>query len=505
MPIGEKVLYQDTAQPVLPAQPVSPARFDGAPARRADKPAPPPPLQQTVTPMGEAPPVPPSQGPPPVPGSKLPLGMLLKIGIGVGVFFLLLFLVVALILPRFSKPPASQHVTLTYWGLWEDSAIMQPLIDGFERSHPNISITYLKQDPNQYLDRVTTRIKNGTGPDIFRFHNSWMPVLSGSLLPFSKDTLTTAQFGKDFYPVMQTDLVRNGAIYGVPLELDTLSLFVNTDILKSAGVTAPKTWTDFVSDAKAMTVKNQDGTIKTAGAAMGTFDNVEHAPDILSMLFAQQGVEMSRFAASRQDVTDALTFYTSFAKGQDNVWDQNLDNSLSAFAKGNLAMYFGYSWDILALKAMSPDLQFAIYPVPSLYGRGMSVASYWVEGVSATTRHPKEALAFMKYLTQKDTEQTFYSATVNSGRLVGEPYARQDLAPLLKDNPLAFVFVDQGKDAISSYFIAKTSDGDHGINSIVNTYLGNAVRSILGDTSPESAATTLIDGVSKTLASYGQQ
>lgn len=451
-------------------------------------------------PMGQA--APPPSAPPPVPGSKLPLGMILKIGIGAGIFFLLLFLLVTFILPIFARPKTPGHVTLTYWGLWEDANIMQPLIDGFERSHPNVTINYLKEDPNQYRARVMTRIKNGNGPDIFRFHNSWMPMLTGYLLPFSQDTITQAQFKNDFYPVMQSDLIKNGAIYGIPLEIDTLSLFVNTDILKSAGVSVPKTWNEFIAASKQLTVKDTDGAIKTAGAALGTYDNVAHAPDILSMLLVQQGADLHKLADTPSDVSDTLKFYTSFAKDQNNVWDTSFDNSLTQFAKGNVGMYFGYSWDILTIKAINPDLNFSIHPVPNLYGRGMTVASYWVEGVSATTKHPKEALEFMRYLSQKETEQTFYTATVNSGRPIGELYARQDLAPLLKDDPLAAPFISQAKQAFSSYFIDKTSDGEKGINSVADTYLGNAVRSVLGDTSEESAAETLIQGITQMLSQY---
>ena len=522
MSIGENTLYPENNPPATPSPVGQPAAASYEPALYPTSQSQPVRRSLPVDPVSQAPatppisstpaapevsqpqPVSPPPAGPPSAGSRFSLGMILKIGIGAGIFFLLLFVIIAVVLPIFSRPKVSSHVTLTYWGLWEDAPIMQPLINGFEREHPEITINYIKEDPAQYRERVMTRIKNGNGPDIFRFHNSWVPTLTGYLLPFSQDIMTPSEFKNEYYPVMQTDLIKNGAIYGIPLEIDTLSLFVNSDILTSAGVQVPKTWNDFITASKQLTVKDTDGNIKTAGAALGTYDNVTHAPDILSMLFVQQGADLTNLAGSKDDVAAALKFYTSFASDQGNVWDGTLDNSLTAFAKGNLAMYFGYSWDILTIKAIDPNLHFAIYPVPNLYGRDMTVASYWVEGVSATTKHPKEALEFMKYLSQKESEQTFYSATVNSGRPVGEPYARQDLASLLKDNPLAAPFVAQGNKAISSYFIAQTSDGDHGINSITDTYLGNAVRSILGDTSPESAADTLVQGVTQTLSQYGK-
>jgi len=104
----------------------------------------------------------------------------------------------------------SAKITLTYWGLWENSGVMQNIISDFERQNPNIKIDYSKQDIKQYRERVLTRIANGNGPDIFRFHNTRYPMYSSVLLPLPVDTITPADFKKTFYPVTQKDLIKNG-------------------------------------------------------------------------------------------------------------------------------------------------------------------------------------------------------------------------------------------------------------------------------------------------------
>src|ERR1035437_1886814 len=104
---------------------------------------------------------------------------------------------------------------------------MNSIIADFEKSNPNIKINYSKQDIKQYRETLTTRIGNGTGPDIFYFHNTWLPMFKNSLLPMSQDVITNQDFSKNFYPVAQADLISNGAIYGIPAEIDTLALYVN--------------------------------------------------------------------------------------------------------------------------------------------------------------------------------------------------------------------------------------------------------------------------------------
>lgn len=442
------------------------------------------------------PPAPPSFEP-----ESFPLGTIIKAVLGFLILVILGFLIFNFVLPRFSKDK-NEKVTLTYWGLWEDKQVMQVVISDFERKNPNIKIDYIKQDVKQYKDRLTTRIQNGSGPDIFRFHNTWLPMFANILLPLPTETIKKEDFQKWFYPVAQKDLVKNGAIYGIPLGIDTLSLFVNTDSFKAASVEVPKTWDDFSKTARMLTVKDENGRIKNSGAAMGTFDNISHAPDIISLLMLQNGADLKNLSSTSQNVIDALNFYTDFAKGDGNVWDEKLDPSILAFAKESLSMYFGYSWDIFAIKALNPNLNFAIYSVPHLPGRATTIASYWAEGISAKTKHQKEALIFMKFLSFSETEQKLFSEESKT-RLFGEPFARVDLAENLKENTLVYPFVSQAKEADSSFFTSDTFD--NGLNSQMNAYLGNAVRSILGNTSAQSAFETLSKGVVQVLGQYEER
>ncbi len=440
--------------------------------------------------------------PPPAETSSLPFSLFTVIkAIGVVVVIIAVVLgVFRFILPRF-QPTIDEEVTLTYWGLFESEAIVNTVITDFERQHPKIKINYQKQDVKDYRERLQTRIQNGTGPDIFRYHNTWLPMLSSILVPLPNEVIQKEEFQKNYYPVIRNDVVKNGAIYGIPLEIDVLALFINTDIFKSSGMEVPKTWEEINNVSRKLTVKDESGKIKTAGLAMGVYDNVTHAPDIISLLFVQNGVDFKNIQSTAKNASVALTFYTSFAKDEANVWDSTLDPSILAFAKGNLAMYFGYSWDIFTIKSINSNLAFQVYPVPHLPGRNLTIASYWVEGVSAKSKHQKAALEFLQFLTKKETVQKLFSDQSKT-RLFGEPYARIDLADSLKENAYIYPFVRQAPEAVSSYFVSDTYD--NGLNTKANGYLGNAVRSILINTSSDTAVETLAQGIAQILNQYGQ-
>lgn len=441
----------------------------------------------------------PASAPPP-PSSSASFLKILKFLLGIFILVVIGFVILGWVIPRLNQSK-NKKVTLLYWGLWEDTHVMQPIISDFERQYPNITVSFVKQDIKQYRERLIARIPNGNGPDIFRFHNTWLPMFSNILLPLPSNTITKADFEKSFYHVSQIDLIKNGAIYGIPLEIDTLSLYVNTELLKAAGLSSPTNWVDFSNAARQLTVKDENGKIKTAGAAVGTFNNITHAGDVVSLFFVQNGVNLNDISSTSQAASEALTFYTFFALNNDKIWDDTLDPSIVAFAKNNLAMYFGYSWDYFAIKALNPNLSFAIYPVPHLPNQNMTIASYWAEGISVKSKYQKEALLFMKFLAQKETAEKLF-AEQSKTRAYGEPYARVDLADLLKDNANVYPFVSQAKEAVSSFFVSDTFD--NGLNSKMNTYLGDAVNAVLTGTSPQTAVETLSKGVSQVLNQYAK-
>lgn len=463
--------------------------------------------------------VPPAAPPPQAPSPASPGGSKKKfIIIGMIVVLILLILFVVIRLVFMSGPKDEENAELTYWGLYEDQRVMQVLIDDFEREHKNIKITFVQQDPEQYRDRLMTRVRNGTGPDIFRYHNSWVPMLKGVLLPLSEDTIKAADFKKTYYPVITSDLIYNGGIVGVPLSIDTLALYTNDQMFSSQRLAPPTNWEDFVRVAAALTTRVEEGEdkgkITTAGTAMGTYDNITHAPDIVSLLFVQSGVNLQDISALKEDekvdqcetrACVVLNYYTIFARGGGSiqkVWDGSLDQSMVAFANGRVGMYFGYSWDIFAIRAINPSLSFTTHPVPQLDSKHKkAIASYWVEGVSNQTKYPQSAMKFMQYLNEKGTQEKYYTETAKLLKL-GPPYARVDLAASLKGEPLLYPFVEQAPYAVSTGFAADTHD--NGLNASLNGYLKNAVLEASGNTSTETIIETLDLGIQQTYKQYGQ-
>jgi multiple sugar transport system substrate-binding protein len=421
---------------------------------------------------------------------------------GVVAIIVLIAVIVSLIM--FSPAAGRGQVTLTYWGLWEEpDAGLQTVIADYRRLHPNVTIKYARQSPLHYQERLAAAITKDGGPDIFRIHNSWLPMLKGSLAPAPADVFSAADF-KAFYPVAATDLMAGGQVYAVPLEVDTLGLYVNDDIFRAGAASVPTLWDGddgFLAVAKKLTVRDSNGRITTAGAAMGTASNVDHWQEIVGLMMVQAGVDMTR-AANSPAAAAALGYYAAFA-GSQRVWDETLDNSTLAFANGKVGMYFGPSWRYFDIKTINPTLNFRIVPVPQLPGGAtVNYASYWAEAVSRRSPNAKVAFDFLKFMASKEELTKMYAAQAKI-RGFGEPYSRVEMATLLAADPNVAPFINAVPTAKTWYLAGFTRDGDTGINSRIGKYYSDAINGVMRGGDPGGALTTVAQGIVQVLGSYG--
>ncbi|MBI4099382.1 extracellular solute-binding protein [Candidatus Microgenomates bacterium] len=394
-------------------------------------------------------------------------------------------------------------VTLTFWGLWEDQGVYGDVVADYQKKNPNVTIRYSKMSPINYGDRLTTALGGDSAPDIFFIHNSWLPAYLPKLDPMPTTAYSPTEYKTVFYPTVSRDFIAGGKAYAVPLGIDNLAMYVNSDILTAAGVSVPTTWDGsegFLAVAKKMTVRDTNGRIRTAGAAMGTASNVDHWQDILTLMMIQSGVDLNHDPGS-QKAQDALSFYTTFATTE-KIWDETLDNSTAAFAAGKVGMYFAPSWRFFDLKVMNPNLNFKVVPVPQLTGADtFNEASYWAAAVGAKSANKKMAWDFLKFASSKEELTKTYTAAAKT-RAFGQPYPRVEMANLLANDPNVAPFINAAPTAKGWFLASFTSDGQTGINSQIGAYYKTAIDAMLRGADAKSALETVAKGVAQVLGTY---
>ena len=158
---------------------------------------------QVIPPQQENPFIPPTV-PPQSSGASVAIKKILAVVVLLIALGAVLFLIITIVQKVLKK---NENITLTYWGLWEDDVIIKPLIDEYQKAHTTIKISYVKESKEQYRTRLQATIAKSSTPDIFRFHNTWVPMLKDVLSVAPKTILSADEFKKTFYPVAQTDLI----------------------------------------------------------------------------------------------------------------------------------------------------------------------------------------------------------------------------------------------------------------------------------------------------------
>ena len=375
-------------------------------------------------------------------------------------------------------------VKLTYYKPFDDSEVMDPLINEYQAKHPGVQITYKKfADFDEYQKTVLSEMAEGEGPDIFSMPNWWYASNLGKISTLPEDMNGTKDvFSGLFVDVAINDLVRidkDGLekVYALPMTVDTLALYYNKDHyedrIPDRGKPA-KTWEGIKEDVALLNkISSSTGDFDVAGIAMGRWDNIDRAVDILYLLFLQYGVSFyndtiseATFAARHEGLLtypglEALNLFVSFADPSRKYysWAANSsdpnspDKEVDAFARGNVSMIIGYAYaynDIVnrisVLKAkgertMNKD-SIRIAPIPQVYDpdtsreKRVTYASYFAETVSRNCKNADVAWDFLIYLTSKDSLQKYFDS-------IHKPTSRRDMIEKQSKDPIYGVFSKQ--------------------------------------------------------------
>lgn len=411
-----------------------------------------------------------------------------------------------------------KETVVNYWGLWEDDVVINGLIAKFEEANPNIKINYQKQNKENYRTRLEAKMEKGSddSPDIFRFHSSWLPMISDRLESVPATISRNLKMDEDFFEVYGKDLKINKNYMGIPLMYDGLVLYYNKDLLDASNKNIPKTWWGLSNTASELTVRDEEGNIKISGVAMGATSNVDHWQDIIGLMMKQNGVDLTNMNEENiVKLRGILDFYRYFGQKQKwDIWSEKLPNSTQLFASGKLVFYFGPSWRMHEINELNPKLNYGTAKVPQLAtiegvdpekvenglmeGKltNISWASYWVEGVWNKSPKKEAAWAFLEFLASEENLSDFYAAA-SLVRDFGEISPRKSMTQIMSSNPKLATFVENANYSLSGLPSSRT--WDDGLNKELSDYFESVLNVATID---EEAETNLLSGIARVVDFY---
>jgi multiple sugar transport system substrate-binding protein len=337
-----------------------------------------------------------------------------------------------------STTSSNKGVTLTYWAsnqgasLDNDKEILTPVIDQFTKQ-TGIKVNLEVVPWSDLTNNTLAAAVSGQGPDVLNIGNTNAVTFQSTGAFYGWDSKALAKIGgKDHF--VASSFATAGAPgqdpTSIPLYSQTYGLFYNKQIFADAGLKAPTTWEELVSDAKALTKPAEDKWGLAVPA--GTVNVSMH----FSYIFGAQNGGSAFDSSGKPTFTSkgmvaGVQQYVDLLS-KDHVINpsdvQYTDGTQAAgeFAKGNAAMYFAQTGGINTLRQNGMDpAAYGVVPIPAPKG-GKDIGSF-VAGsnisIFKNTKHLDASIEFVKFMTSDKTQTTLNKAYTTIPVVKGVPAA----------------------------------------------------------------------------------
>ena len=362
-----------------------------------------------------------------------------------GALMLLAAVLFIVVKPKNASEKAGLAGTVNMWGTISNE-IMDPGFSVISTLYPDLKINYRYIKEKDFERTFVDALAAGTGPDMIAVTGDEIMHQRTRLYVIPQTTYPAQQFDSTFADVAKPFLLPWGVV-GLPFAVDPLVMYYNKDLLNSAYIIDPaKTWTELEEQIPKLTIKNDiDGSIIQSAVALGTYNNVKHADDILSMFVFQsggtfvtykEGAFTSGLRAGTGDITklpvsNAFSYYLSYADPTNPhfTWSTGRLNSFDSFVAGDLVYYFGLSSEYNKIAEKNPNLNFDMTMVPQLKDSRIKAGAGKVYGAAIVRTSPNATIAYnaLNVLASKDS-----SLAIAQG-MNAAPVLRSSLSVLPKD------------------------------------------------------------------------
>lgn len=381
--------------------------------------------------------------------------------------------------------------SVTVWGTLPQSS-METVLDVLRNSNQAYQgVQYVQKDERTFDNDLAQAISTGSGPDLVLISQEMLPTEQAklSVIPFS--VISERTFIDSYLPIDELFLASNGT-YGIPFAVDPLVMYYNRTTLTQAGVAIPpSSWEGMTSLAEQLT-RASAGTVAESTLPFGSYDNVENARAIVSLLLLQAGNSITSVDSSGvhgalntggdavgSPAQSAISFYTQFADPVKTVytWNAAIPSARQAFLAGTLAFYPGFASELPQLKAANPNLSFDMMamPEPQNATQKVTYGKAYAFSIPASSKNAKGAEAVAIALSSASLAPTVTQA------LSMAPALRSALTPANNDpySPIYFpqALIAQGwlspspatTDTIFSTMISNITSGSMSVGQALTT------------------------------------
>jgi multiple sugar transport system substrate-binding protein len=255
-------------------------------------------------------------------------------------------------------------VELQYWNPFTgpDGPFMGQMVDAFNAANPNIRVTMTSQA--EYYTQLTTAAAADTLPDVAIVHADQVATQAfrGVLRPIDDLVGTMGIDGGDYPEAVWAAGEVAGQRYAIPLDIHPMTMFVNMELLKAAGINeAPKTAEEFEAAAQAVTAGDNKGFLLTGGFPIQQiFQQMLH--QFGGSEFNEDGTEVTW----NSDAGVQALQWMKDAQGKYSEPNLEVDAELAAFKTGTAGMIWNGIWQTTNVTGEGVEFESMATAVPQV-------------------------------------------------------------------------------------------------------------------------------------------
>ena len=321
---------------------------------------------------------------------------------------------------------------------------LREIAKDFEKENPNVHVKVVNV-PNAG-EVLKTRVLAGDVPDVVNIYPQSIELQEWAKAGYFED-LSNKVYLKRVKNHYADKYAIDGKIYNIPYTANAYGIYYNKDKFKELGLKVPETWEEFEELVDTIIAKGET-PFAIAGADTWTLNGYHQLALATSTGGGKEANDYLRFSkpnaikSSDSVLKDDFRLLDLFRKKgamQTNWQGAGYTDVVGAFARGDALMTPNGSWAITAINAQDPKFNVGTFPFPGKQkGQSLTIgAGDLAWSISSSSKHKKEANAFVEYMSRPEVMQKYYDVDGSPTAIEGVKEAGSD-APLAGLAELAF-------------------------------------------------------------------
>lgn len=321
---------------------------------------------------------------------------------------------------------------------------LREIAKDFEKENPNVHVKVVNV-PNAG-EVLKTRVLAGDIPDVVNIYPQSIELQEWAKAGYFED-LSNKDYLKRVKNHYANKYAIDGKIYNIPYTANAYGIYYNKDKFKELGLKVPETWEEFEELVDKIIAKGET-PFAIAGADTWTLNGYHQLALATSTGGGKEANDYLRFSkpnaikSSDSVLKDDFKLLDLFSKKgamQTNWQGAGYTDVVGAFARGDALMTPNGSWAITAINAQDPKFNVGTFPFPGKQkGQSLTIgAGDLAWSISSSSKHKKEANAFVEYMSRPEVMQKYYDVDGSPTAIEGVKEAGSD-APLAGLAELAF-------------------------------------------------------------------